>query len=831
MEKEPKGIDAPDFALPRNAFQKLDPYSLHYLSAHLHEAAMSNPLYRLVTKPAWFIRSSMEDASGLYYRRDIDRACQATESWIDAEIGKPSLSDTAEKLVRPAALAWLSAGRGRVAGTASLRTLEAMAMTGEVEQALRRAEIIPDPIRAIRALARVGDAASGLGRSTEAHKAWTRARERLRRVSPDFFNDNLSAAALLARSLSAGGRTEDALETAGMIETEVRRETKLAGGVNSVAQIARAAAWGAVGNKKGVLNAVATLDDDGFRIGALTEAARNALSCHGELAHDLLNRALSLMDAANPLRADFELALLLAETGRKRDAERAAGEKIFGAKHARLLAALAKGAIVKGRTDTGRNLLKEAFKTAHGLLPDKSSLQVVEEIVGCGFPRIASGGVPGLFVLIDIIRAECKTALTASDWGILALGLAASGNDRQAKTAIEASFDWKPPLDDWQEMAALCLLAELLGRRCDIPGLEWILARAKSCINAWQQAELAYGLARAFRTAGDGERAVETEEILKAAAMGKNSTHWRPNARGVMVLWHHTSGKPGSKKMAREMVTALMNDMAKGDAPPDDLAELALTLARGDAMDLAGAAQARAMDAIRGEPDPNTVARTIGTAAEAAMIAKIPEALHPLVQTALTIEDDWLGAEALFWVSGWKAYGKDWEGARKLFYNGASKGLETPFLAEKTRRIPGSGWLNDVERIARDIGWPSTQAAVIFSGLMISLENPDAERIQRGLLVLNQMTEGYDHIRFVCHRRLMATLDELQDRKTDLIRYWIRALEHNRKRDAGEVWAVIGAGLPLLTHRFGSAFPVHLRRELARLGKMGSGMGSHNVKK
>lgn len=125
--------------------------------------------------------------------------------------------------------------------------------------------------------------------------------------------------------------------------------------------------------------------------------------------------------------------------------------------------------------------------------------------------------------------------------------------------------------------------------------------------------------------------------------------------------------------------------------------------------------------------------------------------------------------------------------------------------------------------IAQDVVWPSTTAAALFAGLALVLEKPGISWIEDGLLAIDQITEGYNHIRTVCQHLLLNAAMRLPDQSAVLIRSWVTALEHHRGRDAGEVWAVMEAGISLLYAQFGESFVGTLWQELAAARDLFSG--------
>ncbi len=798
---------------------KLDPYCLRHLGLHLHDADLADDLYGLMTGKRWLNCSTKFDPSGLLYREDIGWAFKAATGQIEMNLQANRASDMAKYLVRPAALAWLSGNYGQSARLVSIYGLEAMVQLGEVEQAIRRAKGVPDSIPRAEALIRVGKAAFAAGSQPQASSVWSQARELLFATPIDLFCDKLGAMALLTSALIQAGQKKDALAVAIRLETEVEDETKRAGGVTSTAHIARAGAWGAIGDKERVLAAVESLTDIGFQIRALAAAARDSLLVNRAMALEILDVGRKLASETESPEAEYDLALVLTEAGRKTDAFQVAGEKLEHEQYHRLSVALARDYLTRGETRSGIGVLTEAIRQSAGQKPGKKHLRFIADLASLALLH-KSIRLSGVRALISSIQDKFAAELNYDDLGIIAFGLAAFGDEQSAKKAVSEALNWKSPTDDWQENEALSTLAELLGQTGEMEGLTWILTLAKGRREAWQQAELAYHLARAFRAAGNDAKAVEAERIMQTAAQGTNDSAWRLNAQGILAVWHTLDDKSASVSAGRELALQTAKAIQDRDNSPDDLIELAKTLACRNAPVAAKSILTRAIGAIQKETDVNTLARTIGAAAELAVTLAETGTIPWLLQLARSIDDDWLQAEALFWIAGWEASVGGFRRAQKIFGEAATKGLDTPLSSDRIEKIWHQGDLEMVEEIAQDIGWPSTVAAAIFSGLMLAMETPEPMRIMRGLETLDHLTEGYNYIRSVCHRRLVQAADTLTDQGTTVIHYWVRALEHNKERDEGEVWAVIGACLPTLAFRFESTFIRSLWVELSHVQEL-----------
>ena len=800
-------------------YKSLDPYGFQHLSAHLFDVDLDDDLYRVTTLSGWCSASIRFDPSATLYRQDLDRAFKAAVRNIEPNDQPVEAQATAPIMVQPMVLAWLSSRHGQASRLVSSLALVAMARLGDVEQAIRRAENIPDPILRSQALIQVGGFLVITGKKSKALSLFFRAKEILWKSQKVFFDDKLSTLALLTGALINADRQRDAHALAILVESEVEAETARTGGstLTSADHIDRASIWGHFGDKQRVLAAAAPWDDTQFLIGALAAGAKSAFKRHPNLANALLDTAQGQAMKNRQPPIEYELALVLAGVGRMAEALRVAGVNPTEIGGIRLSAACAMGAIQMGDTENGHLMLAETIAAALALEPSPKQLPLIEELAWFGLRTNNGMLFKDLAGRIAKIQGMFSSELSSSDLGCIAFAMAVFGDERLARAAVDAALNWQPMVDIWEENTALRILAELLGIEGDREGLAWILMRAAKCREGWQQAELASALVSAFRTADDTARAAEAEKIMCDAALGKNSSAWRINAKGVLAVWAAKEPESSSKKKDHTIVTEIVTQIQKDNNSPDDLSCLAQTLAEGGARNLAQMVLSHTIAAIKSETDPNTVARTIGAAAETAALIKDAAIIGPLSQIAKTIEDQWLQAEALFWLAGWQTQLDDWHDAQKNYYEAAATGLERPMQFKKIELIWKRGALEYVEDVAVDIGWPSTLAAALFSGLMLAMQTPKADCILQGLQILEKMTEGYNHIRYVCHRVLVRAAVKLADQGVTAIRYWIDALAYNKIRDEDELWAVIGACLPVLYTRFGGTVTRLLWTELARV--------------
>jgi hypothetical protein len=407
---------------------------------------------------------------------------------------------------------------------------------------------------------------------------------------------------------------------------------------------------------------------------------------------------------------------------------------------------------------------------------------------------------------------EFESEFDTNALGTVAQGLLALGDVSAAQAVVSAALDWQLPADDWEENDALGELARTLGKTGDSNGLAWILARARGRQTAWQQAELAYHVTGAAEETGDIVLAGEARQLMEAAALGKTGSLAGTNACGILAVWQV---ERQNVTTARELIAQAVEVLKEDPDGADALAYLALTLAYGQAPDLAGYVLQQAIGVLQEEFDPNTLARATGTAAEAAAALGDMETFDLLKTIAREIDDDWLQAEALFWIAGWQAVLGRYDEARQIYLAAAVSGL----WQENSDSQVEAAWNEDnvdwIVNIAQSVGWPSTTAAAIFAGLALALSEPEPDWFDDGLLAIDQITEGYNHIRAVCHCLLLESAAKFPDQPAVIVNYWVLALAHNRGRDAGEVWAIMKAGIPVLYAQLGQLFVRSLWHELA----------------
>lgn len=790
-----------------------DEYAARHLSYHLHEAGMSDDLYHLVVTKEWY-RCSLDFASsGQLYREDIRRAFLLAADQIQSMVHTNNISTIGKYLVRPAVLAWISASLVQAMKRVPSSVVEAMIRLGETDQAIQRAETIHDPFDRAKALIHIGQTMFEVGEHAETNALWNQVQELLLSSPLDFFNEKFEALSQLICARARAGQLEEALSLADKFQTEVDSEE---GGVASTTHIALVSAWGSLGKIERILTAARAITNSDDQVTALCGAAGNMLLIDRPGAMKVLDKALGLFPGIKDRKALSNLACVLAEAGRLTDAWRVAGENVDSAQRSRILVAAARGAQQSDNPETVRQWLAEAFRSVLTIEAEEEQLMLLVELARIGHPIVDGNNADRLIALIKNLWKKSgieKKPQKREEKGTIALGLLALGDIQCAREVVSDSLDWQLPKDDWEENEALSELARVLGELGDIDGLDWVLSRAKQRESPRQQAKLAYHLAKAFTTVGDLPHAKEAEQLMEAAALRI------PDARIILMLWREEKQEhPSMQAVVRELLDQTLPQTEKKGDLPDDLIEIALTLAKGKKLQLAGCVLQQSLEAIKQENDPNMLARLIGLIAEVAAILNNDKFMHYLKTTARTIDDEWLQAEALCWIAGWQAVMGRNEDARQTYFqvNNHSHEIWEPVNPADIEAALEAGHMDWVVEIALDIGWPTAKSAAIFAGLAIALERPGPHWIEGALHAIDNIMEGYNSIRTICHRMIIRKITAEPDLLEAALKYWLSALEHNRKRDSGEAWVVIAEALPLFYEQFGRLFARSLWLELAK---------------
>jgi hypothetical protein len=192
-------------------------YAHRHLISHLVQAGMFAELETLIERRDWYLSQREYDPSRHTYARNVERAIAAAEEQALAGV--------------PAVVGW-SLLYGTVTSLATdvpVEALEALALTGEIEQALRYAELISEPYQQTEAYWRIGQRGG-----TEAWEALMRAMSMVERIVDH--EARTKARTEVAGALVQAGRVEQAL---GMVENINERDELYTAAEELMAAVAR----------------------------------------------------------------------------------------------------------------------------------------------------------------------------------------------------------------------------------------------------------------------------------------------------------------------------------------------------------------------------------------------------------------------------------------------------------------------------------------------------------------------------------------------------------------------------------------------------------------
>lgn len=789
----------------------IDVYGHRHLAEHLFRAGLQDELYRLVTSPIWHQTTGQFDPNGRQYIADIRWAFRAIEASLVA--GTESVRSTllGKSSARLAALGWLSASLGQAAAQIPIPVLEAIGRLGDVEQALQRSESISAPMRRAQALTCIGSVAFDAQQHIRAHSIWAEAWDILRRTPTDIFNDRYEAWAQLAQAIAQTGQ----IEWARSVLTELTIEVELTrpDAITMSTYITLSEAWGIVGDREQALAIAQKPDDLDSRASALCAAAYGLAKSSGTIDGELLKAAIESIPQIHNQAVWSQLAELLARAGRLAEARQFVTAENKTERHIRILWAAAQEALDRGEIKEGEQLLKEGIAELQILGTARQRLQYLAQLSRW---RLLGPTSEVSNELLVKLRGEWQEHMDEVDpdlLGEVALGLIALGDLATAQKAVWRALRLEHSQDNWEEADGLALLAQICADAGDEDGIKWTLQRAHQRTDSWQQAEIAYNVARAARHIGNRELYVQAEQLLVAAANKETGTHWRPNVRGVLAAWQAMMA--GLPESAQILIDTTVTELSR-EGELDNLALLARTLAAAGCPAAADVLR-YILNVISNESDLNTQARVIGTAAEAAALIPDRMILDAFRTKAKAIQVDWLRAEALFWISGWQSTLKVYAESRQTYLDAVSSGLWEPTAPSSIAAAWTAGHSEWVHDVASRAGWPSTTAAAAFAGLALMCEKLPRGWFEASLVALEDIPVEHSQTRGKCHRLIIQSAAQLPNEPMTVLRYWISALNLSLSRDVGEIWSCIGACAPILFSQVGSSFIKALWTELVNI--------------
>ncbi len=233
-------------------------YPFRRLSRHLAKAGMLDELGSLVENSAWYTAQTAYDATGSAYARDVGRALALAERQV--------LEHRESGRALPAVVAW-SLLYARVRSQATripLEALEALAMLGQLGQALSYAALMYGPELQAEAFGRIALRMSACGESQTAQDVASRALEAAQAISDESHRAKaLSQLSGILVKVAHGAGLRQALEVARDIAEEGRRVEALTGIAEAMAEL---------GDREGLQHALqAALDVDEAIVGRFAD--------------------------------------------------------------------------------------------------------------------------------------------------------------------------------------------------------------------------------------------------------------------------------------------------------------------------------------------------------------------------------------------------------------------------------------------------------------------------------------------------------------------------------------------------------------------------------
>jgi hypothetical protein len=376
------------------------------------------------------------------------------------------------------------------------------------------------------------------------------------------------------------------------------------------------------------------------------------------------------------------------------------------------------------------------------------------------------------------------------------------GDKKRAQQAVTKALQIELPVDDWDETYSLIDFARHFGNERDRDRLENVLSRCQNRTDYWQRAEVEVAVAIAALQMGEERIIQAASKNLLQIASETQMVSKRPNLLGALAIWYWNKYEDAQHPEVRRAIEKALTFLEGDPDDVDAIAYLGLTLAENDLENWAGEILNYAIQSLRQESDPNTVARAVGTIANLAVILREEGALHVLQEIAIAGEDEWLNAEGLFWISGWWAILGEGGKARQLFIRALELGAWEDIEREKIELAwDEPSHVNQLLLAGNYIGWPSTKVAELFAALAILVAEPKEWHIAFGMEVLETFPEAYSEKRALCLKLLAAADEKVKAQPDGIVQLIVKALRQSKSRHTGEVWAVIRSCLPhMRTH-------------------------------
>jgi len=400
-------------------------------------------------------------------------------------------------------------------------------------------------------------------------------------------------------------------------------------------------------------------------------------------------------------------------------------------------------------------------------------------------------------------------SIDSTQLGSIALAFCNLGDFTRAQALIDKVLNKKFEGEDWDEAYTFIKFSQVFGESDDPNRLRQLLEIVNRRGDLWQKAEILTAVARYSLLLSNEELAQDTTKLLSSICEDHQAIAARPNALGALAVWKWESNPSNREEQVEKILNQAIIHCEDDDDKADAMALLALSLASNGLNEWAIHIANTVIQTLELENDPNAVARGIGTLSEVAVHLKNHLILDQLEKIALSIDDEWLQAEALFWVSGGLALLKSEQEARELFIRAYKLGAWNEIemsgieLLWITPRSAAEYFLED-----QYLGWHSTKVAAICAWMAIAISHPYplGELLPIGVRLIGLIPEEYSEKRSFCLELLVASMNASVHDDNGLVDLYCRALDSGRSRHAGEVWAVFRSCFSFLQECFGKEF-------------------------
>jgi hypothetical protein len=784
----------------------IDKYGYFHLTSHLSRANKIEELFYLITNPEWRKGSWYFDASNRLYLKDIDISITSINQYIWYHSKEFEKIELARSLSWLTTLCWISAKIGQQATQVSHFALETLSRLGNIQQTVDRAKNIPDPIRRAKCLIWIGLGAFESGDNQIAKEVWEFSYQLLISLQPDLFDENLEILGDLIYILSLVGEKNRARILAGELENIIRMESERAGGITSNARYAQVKAWASVCETGKVLEFINQFTEPKDQLKALWEAITAQASCACPINDELLSATKVLIGAIHEESQRLQFAEILAVFGNIEQSWKIFDKVPSMSDQSWFLRNYASFLISQFDFRAEENF-KLATAAAASIPDSPSRLEHCANLV-LGKRRDLIGR--NFIAILPIMSEDFDTSLdqlNANTISQISLAFCILGDLDRAGLAAEKAIQLENISEDWDETYAFIEFIKEFGQLLDFNRIEQVLEIAIKRKDLWQKTEMLVALVNSLTGSESNNLQKSATGFLKQISEDRVSLVEHPNTLGSLIVWKSLSNTENLDLENMNLFNQTLIYIYEHDDRADMFAYLALTLSQNGLIDYANQAVDKSLEVLEVEDDPNTLARAASTLTQVAMNLGSKEILDKLENIARIIQDDWLQAEVLFWISGGLCKLGLEEKSRVMFM----QAFQQAQWQDSDAMSIEMSWENPLKADSffsenEYVGWRSTQVAMIYSWLSILLIRPQFWHLKIGTKAIGFISEEYSEKRSLCIHLLASKLDLISNDEKNMIELYICVLNSSKKRHTGELWADLRACFPYLNKHMGDVF-------------------------